>query len=97
MWKVTYNGKENPTDYQVNAKDARTGETAFHFWSANEMDFSIEQEVTGLEPGTYQLSAFSQGGDMLSSSVLELYAYLKLPGSIPYCKRVRNRMIYLTI
>ena len=74
MWKVTYNGKENPTDYQINAKDARTGETAFHFWSASEMDFSIEQEVTGLEPGTYQLSAFSQGGDMLSSSVLEVYA-----------------------
>lgn len=74
MWKVTYNGKENPTDYQVNAKDAKTGETAFHFWSASEMDFSIEQEVTGLEPGTYQLFAFSQGGDMLSSSVLELYA-----------------------
>ena len=74
MWKVTYNGKEDPTDYQVNAKDARTGETAFHFWSASEMDFSIEQEVTGLEPGTYQLSAFSQGGDMLSSSVLEVYA-----------------------
>ena len=74
MWKVVYNGKENPTDYQVNAKDAKTGETAFHFWSASEMDFSIEQEVTGLEPGTYQLSAFSQGGDMLSSSVLELYA-----------------------
>lgn len=74
MWKVVYNGKENPTDYQVNAKDAKTGETAFHFWSASEMDFSIEQEVTGLEPGTYQISAFSQGGDMLSSSVLELYA-----------------------
>ena len=74
MWKVTYNGKENPTDYQVNAKDARTGETAFHFWSVSEMDFSIEQEVAGLEPGTYQLSAFSQGGDMLSSSVLEVYA-----------------------
>lgn len=74
MWNVTYNGKENPTDYRVNAKDAKTGETAFHFWSASEMDFSIEQEVTGLEPGTYQLSAFSQGGDMLSSSVLELYA-----------------------
>ena len=74
MWKVTYNGKENPTDYQINAKDAKTGETAFHFWSASEMDFSIEQEVTGPEPGTYQLSAFSQGGDMLSSSVLEVYA-----------------------
>ena len=38
------------------------------------MDFSIEQVVTGLEPGTYELSVFSQGGDMLSSAVLELYA-----------------------
>ena len=74
MWKVSYNGKKNPTDYQVNAKDAKTGETAFHFWSADDMDFSIEQDITGLEPGTYELSAFSQGGDMLSSSVLELYA-----------------------
>ncbi len=74
MWKVTYNGKKNPTDYQVNEKDAKSGQTAFHFWSADDMDFSIEQEVTGLEPGTYELSVFSQGGDMLSSAVLELYA-----------------------
>lgn len=74
MWKVTYNGKKNPTDYQVNEKDAKSGQTAFHFWSADDMDFSIEQVVTGLEPGTYELSVFSQGGDMLSSAVLELYA-----------------------
>jgi len=74
MWKVTYNGKKNPTDYQVNEKDAKSGQTAFHFWSADDMDFSIEQVVTGLEPGTYELSAFSQGGDMSSSAVLELYA-----------------------
>ena len=74
MWNVTYDGKKNPTDYQVNAKDAKTGETALHFWSADDMDFSVEQEITGLEPGTYELSAFSQGGDMLSSAVLELYA-----------------------
>ena len=73
MWKVTYNGKKNPTDYQVNEKDAKSGQTAFHFWSADDMDFSIEQVVTGLEPGTYELSAFSQGGDMSSSAVLELY------------------------
>ena len=73
MWKVTYNGKKNPTDYQVNEKDAKSGQTAFHFWSADDMDFSIEQVVTGLEPGTYELSVFSQGGDMSSSAVLELY------------------------
>ena len=74
MWKVTYNGKKNPTDYQVNEKDAKSGQTAFHFWSADDMDFSIEQVVTGFEPGTYELSVFSQGGDMSSSAVLELYA-----------------------
>lgn len=74
MWKVTYNGKKNPTDYQVNEKDAKSGQTAFHFWSADDMDFSIEQEVMELEPGTYELYVFSQGGDMSSSAVLELYA-----------------------
>lgn len=38
------------------------------------MEFSIEQEVTGLENGTYQLSVFSQGGDMSSDASMELYA-----------------------
>lgn len=75
MWKVTHEGDNNPTDFQVKADDAHTGETAFHFWSGDsDMEFSIEQEFTDLEPGTYQLSAFSQGGDMKQDSVLELYA-----------------------
>ncbi len=73
MWKVTSNGKDDPTDYQANAKDAYTGDIAFHFWSPDDMDFSIEQEIIGLEPGTYELSAFSQGGDMKDTAVLELY------------------------
>ena len=38
------------------------------------MEFSLEQEVTGLENGTYQLSVFSQGGDMPSDASMELYA-----------------------
>lgn len=75
MWKVTYAGEDNPTDYQVKADDAHTGETAFHFWSADsDMEFSIEQEFTDLEPGTYQLSAFSQGGDFSADAAMELYA-----------------------
>jgi arabinogalactan endo-1,4-beta-galactosidase len=50
MWKVTYEGTDNPTDYQVNEADAHSGEVAFHFWSEDtEMDFSIEQEFTDLE------------------------------------------------
>lgn len=75
MWKVSYEGEADPTDYQVKADDAHSGETAFHFWSGDsDMEFSLEQEVTGLENGTYQLSVFSQGGDMSSDASMELYA-----------------------
>lgn len=75
MWKVTYAGDTNPTDYLEKADDAYTGDFAFHWWSEDsDMDFSIEQEFTDLEPGTYQLFAYSQGGDMSEDSVMELYA-----------------------
>ena len=75
MWTVTYSCETNPTDYQVKAADAHSGEVAFHFWSGtSDMDFSIEQSFTDLEPGTYELSAFSQGGDLAADASMELYA-----------------------
>lgn len=75
MWTVNYSGETDPTDYQVKAADAHSGEVAFHFWSGNaDMDFSIEQSFTDLEPGTYELSAFSQGGDLSDDASMELYA-----------------------
>ena len=75
MWKVTYEGADNPTDYQVNEADAHSGEVAFHFWSEDtEMDFSIEQEFTDLEAGTYQLMTYAQGGDLTEGAAMELYA-----------------------
>ena len=75
MWTVNYSGDTDPTDYQVKAADAHSGEVAFHFWSGSaDMDFSIEQSFTDLEPGTYELSAFSQGGDLSDDASMELYA-----------------------
>lgn len=75
MWTVNYSGETDPTDYQVKAADAHSGEVAFHFWSGSaDMDFSIEQSFTDLEPGTYELSAFSQGGDLSDDAYMELYA-----------------------
>lgn len=74
MWKVAYEGS-NPTDFQKKADDAHEGEIAFHFWSGDsDMDFSIEQEITGLPAGTYKLSAFAQGGDVNDDCEMELYA-----------------------
>ena len=75
MWTVNYSGETDPNDYQVKAADAHSGEVAFHFWSGSaDMDFSIEQSFTDLEPGTYELSAFSQGGDLSDDASMELYA-----------------------
>ncbi len=75
MWKVAYAGDDNPTDFQEKADDAYTGTMAYHFWSEDsDMDFSIEQELTDLEPGTYQLSVYAQGGDVSDDCEMELYA-----------------------
>ena len=37
------------------------------------MEFSIEQDLTDLEPGTYQLMVYAQGGDVTDAE-MELYA-----------------------
>lgn len=75
VWQVTYHGSSNPTDFQKKEDDAYSGEMAFHFWSGSmAMDFAIQQEITGLEPGKYSLSVFAQGGDMDEDSELELFA-----------------------
>ena len=77
MWTVNYSGETDPTDYPVKAADAHSGEVAFHFWSGSaDMDFSIEQSFTDLEPGTYELSAFSQGGDLSDDASMDLYALI---------------------
>jgi len=73
MWKVTHEGID-PTDFQKKADDTHTGEYAFHFWSTRDMDFCLEQQLTGLEPGVYTLSAFAQGGDISDGAEMELYA-----------------------
>lgn len=42
--------------------DAHSGSAALHYWSAQAAEFQISQTVTGLENGTYQLSAWVSGG-----------------------------------
>ena len=74
MWNITYEGSSNPTDFQEKEADAHSGAYSFHFWSESDMEFSIEQTITDLPNGTYNFSAYAQGGDMDASSSLELYA-----------------------
>ncbi|MBR6344604.1 MAG: glycosyl hydrolase family 53, partial [Lachnospiraceae bacterium] len=53
---------------------AKTGDMSFHFWSEDNMSFTISQTKTDLTPGVYMVSVFSQGGDMNDDCNMELYA-----------------------
>lgn len=69
MWKITGNG----TDFQNKAADAYSGDYALHFWSNDEVSFTAEQTITGLEPGTYEFGFYLQGGD--AGDEAQMYAY----------------------
>lgn len=86
MWKVSF-GEVNPTDYQEKAADAHTGDWAFHYWSVAEMDFNIEQTITDVEPGTYNFSVCSQGGDFNSDAAMEFYVVC---GDVVYQEEFMN-------
>lgn len=60
------------TDYQEKVSDAKSGENSLHFYSGEAVDFKVEQAITGLEPGYYNLSMFLQGGDAANS---EMFRY----------------------
>ncbi|WHZ02597.1 glycosyl hydrolase 53 family protein [Neobacillus sp. YX16] len=75
MWKVSYgNGATPHTSFQQKASDAKSGEYALHFYSGTGVNFNVEQTITGLEPGYYNLSMFLQGGD---AHIPEMYLYAK--------------------
>lgn len=70
MWRITGNG----TDFQDKASDAYSGDFSLHFWSNDAVSFTVEQEVTGLEPGTYEFGLYLQGGDAGEDADLYIYA-----------------------
>lgn len=70
MWKITYaNAKEPHTDFQNKVSDAKTGNYSLHFYSAKAVDFRVEQTISGLKPGYYNLSMFIQGGDAVNPNM----------------------------
>ena len=54
--------------------DAADGALAVNFWAAEPYEFTVSQEVSGLEPGVYRLSATTQGDDSPATDVRRLTA-----------------------
>ncbi|WP_145321596.1 glycosyl hydrolase 53 family protein [Paenibacillus xylanexedens] len=65
-WDVTDN------DAVSAGTDMYSGSSALHYWSAPATEFTVSQKLTGLENGTYELSAWVSGGG--EEEIAEIFA-----------------------
>lgn len=80
-WTVTDHAGADQLYVEQKTTDSLTGDWHMHFWSAktNTVEFTMEQEVTNLEAGTYKYSISIMGGD---AGEQEIFAYVKINGEI---------------
>lgn len=79
-WVATdLTGKMNELYVENKPSDSITGEKHYHFWSkeSGSVEFTLEQEVTGLPAGKYKFSISIMGGD---GGDADIYAYVKVNG-----------------
>lgn len=74
MWTIV-NNEDVTTELGIVEKvtDSKTGSNSLHFYSTNNVDFKVEQEVKNLKPGKYNFSINLQGGDA-ANPLMEIYA-----------------------
>jgi arabinogalactan endo-1,4-beta-galactosidase len=75
MWVVT-EAAAGTTDIQNKSSDAYSGTKAFHFWSDSDVEFTVEQTISGVAAGTYSAVVNMQGGDVGTDA--EFYLYVKV-------------------
>lgn len=73
MWEIESTGSDT-TDFQDKEADAYSGTMALHFYSTNEVSFTVKQTVTGLEAGTYEFGLYLQGGDAGDNADMYIFA-----------------------
>lgn len=80
-WTVTDLNKADELYVEDKVTDSLTGSKHMHFWSAkkNSVEFTVEQQVRGLNAGKYKFTVSIMGGDCGKT---DIYAYVKLGGEI---------------
>lgn len=67
MWQLTNIGNVTTELYvQEKISDAYSGSKALHFWSSDNVNFSVQQTVKDLAPGRYKFSIAIHGGDAVN-------------------------------
>jgi len=60
-WTVTSNSNTQDSAYLGMASDSHTGSGVLNYWNGSKFDFTISQQITGLENGKYKLTAWTRG------------------------------------
>ncbi len=78
-WLLTELGRANELWLEEKVTDSLTGSWHMHFWSerADSVEFTLEQQLETLEPGSYRFRISVMGGDCGEA---EVYAYVKVNG-----------------
>ena len=78
-WTLTDLGGAEQLYAEDKITDSLSGTWHMHFWSPGEntVEFTLEQEVTGLEAGLYKFALSIMGGD---AGEHQVYAYAKING-----------------
>ena len=80
-WQANAITHFNELKAEEKVSDSVTGAWHYHFWGANEntVEFTLQQEVSGLKTGKYDFSISVMGGD---GGDTDIYAYVKINGKI---------------
>lgn len=80
MWQIQDLNGANELLVMDKADDAKTGAKALHWWSKNEIHFSVQQTVKGLKPGVYKASMQIHGGDNGSRESQTIFLFAQSGG-----------------
>ncbi|HHU73712.1 MAG TPA: hypothetical protein GXZ28_03700 [Clostridiales bacterium] len=74
VWEIIYPEGVSPhANFQMKKVDAKSGNYSLHFWSDKDVNFKVEQTISGLEPGIYNYNLWIQGGDAGDDSNMFIY------------------------
>lgn len=70
-WIITGEGVGRVSD-----NNKHSGDYSLKFWSADQLNYTVTQTISGLAKGTYSLSSFVQGGDAGENAVFQLFVII---------------------
>jgi len=101
MWNVS-GSVSSGGHIERRATDPRSGGASFHFWDSAPLNFTVTQDITGLPPGRYMLSAWLHGDKGGSGADCFIFAqagpvYERAGIKLAGYKNFQQAVLYITV